>query len=96
MIDLGTFLLSRSQNASFHQTYESAQTICDRILWTANQVKDDSSASLVRLTRARESSPLMITPYTNHVALHEGAQNKKKPLRRVDVRLGSAHTRNYL
>lgn len=58
---LGHFSLTRSQNASFHQTYESAQIICDRILWTASQVIADSSASLVRLTRPRESSPLMIT-----------------------------------
>ena len=52
---------NRSQNASFHQTYESAQIICDRILWTASQVIADSSASLVRLTRPRESSPFLIT-----------------------------------
>ena len=53
--------MTRSQNASFHQTSESAQIICDRILWTASQVIADSSASLVRLTRPRESSPLTIT-----------------------------------
>ena len=34
---------------------------CDLVLWTASQVIADSSASLVRLTRPRESSPLMIT-----------------------------------
>ena len=58
---LGTFFLARSQDASFHQTYESAPMICDRFSWTASQVIADSSASLVRLTRPRESSALLIT-----------------------------------
>ena len=58
---LGHISLTRSQNASFHQTCESAQITCDRILWTASQVIADSGASLVRLTRPRESSPLLIT-----------------------------------
>ena len=58
---LGHFSLTRSHNASFHQTYESAQITCDLILWTASQVIADSGASPVRLTRPRESSPLLIT-----------------------------------
>ena len=58
---LGHISLTRSQNASFHQTCESAQITCDRILWTASQVTADSGASLVRLVRPRESSPLIIT-----------------------------------
>ena len=57
----GHFSLTRSQNASFHQTYESAQVICHLILWTASQVIADSSASLVSLIRRSESSPLLIT-----------------------------------
>ena len=55
--------MTRSQNASFHQTYESAQITCDLILWAATRsylVVDSSSASLVRLVRPRESSPLLI------------------------------------
>ena len=58
---LGHLFLTRSQNASFHQTYESAQIICDLNLWTASQVIADSSASLVRLIGPSESSPVLIT-----------------------------------
>ena len=64
---LGHFSLTRSQNASFRQTYESAQIICDPILWTASQVIADSSDSLVTLTKPRESSPLMITCFSGGV-----------------------------
>ena len=76
--------MTRSQNASFRQTYESAQIICDRILWTARQVVADSSASAVRLTRPRESSPLLITfPLSSHkrhkIRIYAGSAYKRTP-----------------
>ena len=73
---------NRSQNASFHQTYESAQIICDRILWTASQFIADSSASLVRLTRPRESSPLIITRFAPKKKKKVADSRSKKSLDR--------------
>ena len=58
---LGTPFLDSKPECIIPSDVRICSDNCDVVLWTASQVIADSSASLVRLTRPRESSPLLIT-----------------------------------
>ena len=58
---LGTFFLDSKPECIIPSDVRICSDNCDVVLWTASQVIADSVASLVRLTRPSESSPLIIT-----------------------------------